>query len=301
MIAIDELSRCGSGGVGWAISGGLSIGLPPIMKFGSDYLKNKVCADCLQGKKVICLAITEPSAGSDVANLKTEAKLTPDGKFFIVNGEKKWITNGVFADYFTVGVRTGKAGMKGVSMLLLERGMPGLSTRQMACTGVWPSGTAYVTMEDVKVPVENLIGKENNGFMQIMVNFNHERWSLAAQTIRFARVCLEESISYAMKRETFGKKLIQHPVIRFKIAEMARMVEASQAWLEYITYQLVTMPKLESQARLGGPIALLKAQCSKTLEYCSREACQIFGGLSYTRGGQGEKVERLAREVRAYR
>jgi alkylation response protein AidB-like acyl-CoA dehydrogenase len=115
-IICDELARCGSGGVLWGLIGGLGIGLPPVIHFGSDYIKDKVVKDCLNGRKNICLAITEPSAGSDVASificlliidLKTEAKKTPDGKFYIVNGEKKWITNGVFADYFTVAVRTG--------------------------------------------------------------------------------------------------------------------------------------------------------------------------------------------------
>jgi len=249
---------------------------------------------------VICLAITEPTAGSDVANLKTEAKLTPDGKHYIVNGEKKWITNGVFADFFTVAVRTGGAGMGGVSLLLLERSMPGITTRQMQCSGVWPSGTTYITFEDVLVPVENLIGKENEGFKYIMHNFNHERFGIIIQAVRLARVCVEEAFKYAHKRQTFGKRLIDHPVIRLKLAHMARQVESSQAWLENITYQLKTMPHKQAQVILGGPMALLKAHATTTLEYCAREAAQIFGGLAYTRGGQGEKVERIYREVRAY-
>merc|ERR1712048_10884 len=98
---------------------------------------------------------------------------------------------------------------------------------------------------------------------------------------------------------TFGKTLVQHPVIRWKIAEMARLVEATHHWLEFVTYQLNTMTKLEANVKLGGQTALLKVQCTKVFEYCAREAAQIFGGLSYTRGGQGEKVERLNREVRA--
>jgi alkylation response protein AidB-like acyl-CoA dehydrogenase len=104
----------------------------------------------LAGKKFICLAITEPSAGSDVANLKTTAKLTPDGKHYIVNGEKKWITNGVFADYFTTAVRTGGEGMGGISLLLIERSK-GVKTTQMKCQGVWSSGTTYVEFDDVMV------------------------------------------------------------------------------------------------------------------------------------------------------
>merc|ERR1711862_239990 len=296
----DEICRCGSAGVLWGLYGGLSIGLPPVLHFGSDYLKAKVARDCLWGDKVICLAITEPYAGSDVANLKTEAVRTPDGKHFIVNVEKKWITNGVFADYFTTAVRTGGPGMGGISLLLIEKTMPGVTTRQMKCSGVWPSGTTYITFEDVKVPVENIIGKENKGFKCIMYNFNHERLAISIQASRFARVCLEEAIKHAYRRKTFGKRLIDHPVIRMKIAHMARQCEATHAWLENIVYQMDTMSYQEQQVRLGGPIPLLKAQTTITFEYCAREAAQIYGGLAYTRGGQGEKVERLYREVRAF-
>jgi len=300
LILIDELARTGSGSVLWGISGGLSIGLPPVLHFGSTELKRRVAPACLSGEKIICLAITEPLAGSDVANLRCTAKLDETGENYIVNGEKKWITNGVFADYFTVAVRTGGPGMGGISMLLIEKDMPGVICKQMQCMGVWASGTTYITFEDVKVPKKNLIGRENEGFKYIMYNFNHERWSIVAQATRSARVCLEESMRYAMKRRTFGKKLIEHPVIRWKLAEMARQVEATHAALEHITYQMSTMNKMEQMQRLGGDTALLKVQSTKVFEYCAREAAQIFGGASYVRGGQGEKVERCYREVRAY-
>ncbi|KAG0253043.1 hypothetical protein DFQ27_007711 [Actinomortierella ambigua] len=294
----DELARCGSGGVLWGICGGLGIGLPPIIKFGSDELRNRIVPDCLAGRKTICLAITEPSAGSDVANLTTVSNETSDG--YIVNGEKKWITNGVFADYFTTAVRTGGEGMGGVSLMVIERSMPGVSTRQMKCSGVWSSGTAYINFEDVAVPRANIVGKENRGFKYIMHNFNHERMGIVTQATRLARVCLEESLKYGSKRKTFGTKLINHPVIRNKLAHMSRQIEATHAWMESVLYQTQTMPEDMQMLKLGGPIALLKAQSTQTLEYCAREACQIFGGLAYTRGGQGEKVERIYREVRAY-
>ncbi|ORX77514.1 acyl-CoA dehydrogenase NM domain-like protein [Basidiobolus meristosporus CBS 931.73] len=299
-IICDEISRCGSGGVLWGLVGGLGIGLPPILNFGSEELKQKVAPGCLSGEKFICLAVTEPYAGSDVANIRCEAKLSDDGEHYVVNGEKKWITNGVWADYFTVAVRTGGEGMGGVSLLLIERSMPGVKTRQMQCSGVWCSGTSYITFEDVKVPRSNLVGKENKGFKYIMYNFNHERMGIAIQASRFSRVCLEESIKYANKRKTFGKKLIDHPVIRDKCARMAGKIEAVHAWMESLINMTKVMPKDMQMVALGGPIALLKAQSTQTFEFCAREAAQIFGGLSYTRGGQGEKVERLYREVRAY-
>lgn len=302
MLLTDELSRSGSGGFVWNVIGGFGIGCPPLVKFGKKELVKRILPGILNGDKRICLAITEPDAGSDVANVGCEAKLTEDGKHYIVNGEKKWITNGIWCDYFTTAVRTGtlESGMNGVSVLLIERDMGGVSTRRMDCQGVWSSGTTYVTFEDVKVPVENLIGKENQGFKVIMTNFNHERIGIIIQCIRFSRVCYEESVKYAHKRRTFGKKLIEHPVIRLKLAHMARQIEASYSWLESIIHQVGHMEENMAMLRLGGPIAGLKAQATVTFEFCAREASQIFGGLSYSRGGQGGKVERLYRDVRAY-
>jgi len=299
LVLIDEFARCGSGGILWGVAGGLAIGLPPVVKWATPEVQKRVVPDVAAGKKIICLAITEPTAGSDVGQIKTTA--VRQGDHYVVNGEKKWITNGVVADFFTVAVRTGtqEEGMKAVSLMLLERTMPGLSTRKMKCSGAWSSGTAYVTFEDVKVPVGNLIGKENQGFKMIMANFNHERFVLCAMTNRFSRVCLEEALKFANKRKTFGKLLVQHDVIRWKLAEMARLVESTHAWLESVAYQMNTMKPMEATLKLGGITALLKVQCTKTFEYCAREAAQILGGLSYTRGGQGEKVERLCREVRA--
>ncbi|KAL9625000.1 MAG: hypothetical protein Q9160_000729 [Pyrenula sp. 1 TL-2023] len=299
LLFTDELARSGSGGLVWNLIGGYGIGCPPLVHFGQKALVDRILPGILAGDKRICLAITEPDAGSDVANLTCEAKLSDDGKHYIVNGEKKWITNGIWCDYFTTAVRTGKEGMGGVSVLLIERG-EGVSTRRMDCQGVWSSGTTYVTFEDAKVPVENLIGNENQGFKVVMTNFNHERIGIIIQCLRFSRVCYEESVKYANKRRTFGKKLIEHPVIRMKLAHMARQIEASYNWLENLIYQCQQMDQTLAMLKLGGAIAGLKAQSTTTFEFCAREASQIFGGLSYSRGGQGGKVERLYRDVRAY-
>lgn len=301
LILTDELSRSGSGGFVWAMIGGYGIGAPPVIKFAKKDVKKRVMPDLIAGKKRICLCVTEPDAGSDVANLTTEAKKTEDGKHYIVNGEKKWITNGIWSDYFTVAVRTGGPGMGGVSSLLIEKTMPGVNVRRMDCQGVWASGTTYVTFEDVKVPVENLIGKENEGFKVIMTNFNHERMGIIIQANRFARVCYEESMKYAHKRETFGKKLIEHPVIRLKLAHMARQVEATHAALENMVFQTIKMSDEEAMYRLGGAVAGLKAQATQTFDFCAKEAQQIFGGLACSRGGQGAKIERLWRDVPSYR
>ena len=293
----QEMSRGGSIGVGWGLGAGLCIGLPPVLTFGSAEMKARVAPDVLAGRKMICLAVTEPTAGSDVANIKTTAKR--EGDVYIVNGEKKWITNGIWADFFTVAVRTGGEGMGGISLLLLEKSMPGITCRKMKCSGVWCSGTTYITMENVRVPVANLIGKENKGFKYIVHNFNHERVIICAQAIASARCCYEEAWKHAQRRKTFGKPLIEHQVIRFKLGEMIRNIESCQYWLDNLAYQVETMHHKEGDYKLGGTTALLKVQCTKVLEFCVRESCQIFGGLSFSRGGMGEKVERLSREVRS--
>ena len=292
LILIDELARSAAGGI---VSCFFSFGiaLPPILSVGSEYLKNKVAKDVITGKKLMCLCVTEPYAGSDVAQLQTTA--VRDGDFYIVNGAKKFITGGVKADYFTTAVRTGDKGMHGISLLLLEKEMPGITVRRMKTQGWWVSNTAFIVFENVRVPVKNLIGKENRGFYAIMRNFNHERFTLAAMSNRYARICIEESIRYARIRKTFNKRLIDHQVIRHKIADMVREVESTHALLEQLAFQ---MNSDVNDNLYTGLLSLAKVQATKTMEFCAREASQIFGGNSYIRGGQGEKVERIYREVR---
>lgn len=302
LINVDEGTRSG-GGIAWAMMGGLGIGLPPILNFGLPQnrpLQERCVKECLAGEKIICLCITEPGAGSDVSNLACTAK--DMGDHYLVEGNKKWITNGIYADYFTVAVRTGPPGSahKGLSMLLLEKTMPGITCSKIDCMGVWPSGTTYVEFNGVRVPKENVVGKVGEGFKQVMYNFNHERWLLAAQAARMARTCVEEALAFARTRRTFGKFLVEHQAIQHKIGEMARQCEGLQAWLENITFQMNTMSKEEQNRKLGGHIALLKLSSSRVAEFCASNAMQVLGGAGYTRGGKGVKVERVYREVKAY-
>jgi alkylation response protein AidB-like acyl-CoA dehydrogenase len=292
LIIADELARGGAGVL--AQMGINSMALPPIFVAGSEEIKNKVCRDVVMGKKFIGLAISEPWAGSDVANIQTTAKR--EGDYYIVNGVKKWITGGLMADFFTCAVRTGGPGMAGVSLLLLEKDMPGLKVRKMETQFDNAHNTTMVTLDDVKVPVSNLIGDENQGFMLMMLNFNHERFVIAAGTCRESRICYQEAFRYALQRKTFGKRLIDHQIIRWKLAEMARMIEALYDNLERVTYQFKCgVPDL----KMGGQCALLKVNASKCFEFCAREASQIFGGASVVKEGQGKIVERLYRNVRA--
>jgi alkylation response protein AidB-like acyl-CoA dehydrogenase len=190
VIAGDELARCANGGIFWGLVGGMSIGLPPVLHSDNEALRNRVLGPVLRGTKRIALAVSEPDAGSDVGGLKTTAE--DKGDYWLVNGTKKWITCGTFADYFSTAVRTGgpDSGMFGLDLILIERTMPGVSTRAMACMGVRGSGTAYVEFDNVKVPKTNYIG----GVTMLLQNFVTERIGLAIQACRFARICLAESI-----------------------------------------------------------------------------------------------------------
>jgi alkylation response protein AidB-like acyl-CoA dehydrogenase len=293
IVKADELARCGAAGVATALTGSLAIALPPILTVGSDYLKEKVARDCISGEKVIALAITEPWAGSDVAAIRTTAHC--EGDVFVVNGLKKFITAGMYADYFTTAVRTGGDGMGGISLLLIEKSMPGVHCSRLKTTGWLSSATTLVRFENVRVPVRNLIGEENAGFMSIMLNFNGERLGIVCSALRSSRLCLSESAKYARQRTTFGKPLMSHQVIRAKLGDMARQVEALQALTDELAWQVAT----NADPRVLGPrIALAKVQSTRTMEFCARESAQIFGGNSYLRQGIGALVERIGREVR---
>jgi acyl-CoA dehydrogenase len=286
IVTTQELAAPGAGGIpaSLMIHG---IGAPPIAAVGSAELKSRILPPVLRGDMIVALAITEPSGGSDVANLRTTA--VRDGDDYVVNGGKCYITSGMRADYLTTAVRTGGAGAGGVSLLLIEMDRPGITRNKLYKMGWWASDTAEIFFQDVRVPAANLIGAEGHGFPGIMLNFNNERLALAAGATAYARVALHEATEYARQRHTFGKRLADHQVIRHKIAEMTRHVNASQAYLEMTAWRLA---KGESPV---ADICLLKVQATQTMEFCAREALQILGGAGYMRG---TKSERIYREVR---
>lgn len=286
LIVSEELARAGSGGL---IAGLMThgIGLPPVIALGPDELKARIAPPVLSGDKIIALCVTEPSGGSDVANLKTRAKR--DGDDYIVNGEKTLITSGCRADYLTAAVRTGGDGAGGLSFLLIEADQPGISRAPLKKMGWWMSDTASIHFDDVRVPASNLIGALNGGFAGIVANFNMERLSMATQAIAFSRVCIEDAANWARERHTFGKPLSKHQVIRHKLAEMVRQVHASSAFLDNCAWRVM---------RGRSPVAelsLLKVQATRTMEFCAREAMQILGGAGFVRG---QRIERIYREVR---
>ncbi|WP_315762485.1 MULTISPECIES: acyl-CoA dehydrogenase family protein [unclassified Bradyrhizobium] len=286
IVASQELARAGAGGISASLMSH-TIGAPPIARAARPDIKARVLPEILSGRKISALAITEPSGGSDVANLRTKARR--EGDHYIVSGEKTFITSGMRADVLTVAVRMGGPGAAGVSLLLIEGDTPGLTRTKLNKMGWWASDTATLHFDACRVPVENLIGEEGQGFKLIMQNFNSERMGMAASCTAFARVCLDEAIAYAKERQTFGKPLTQHQVVRHKLVDMAQRVAASQAMLELLAW------RLEQGDNPVAEICMMKNQATQTMAYCASEAVQIFGGAGYMRG---VKVERIYREVK---
>lgn len=287
IIASEEIARCGATGISSSLTIH-GIGLPPVVNYGSDKMKDEVVGAVLAGEKRISLGITEPGAGSDVANISTSAKR--EGDHYIVNGSKTFISGGTRADWLTTAVRTGDEGIAGISLLLIPMNSEGVSwTKLDKKQGWWCSDTATIYFDNVKVPAENIIGEENQGFLPIVHNFNKERMGIISLSLGAAKACMEEAAEWAMDRKTFGKPLSKHQVIRHKFAEMLKRINATQAYMDMCAWQM------ENNTIKIEDISMCKVQATETMEFCARESMQIMGGISYMRGC---KTERLYREVR---
>ncbi len=285
-IVSEEIARCGAGGVGAGLFSNY-IGAPPIQLAGSAKVKAEILPGMLAGDLICALAVTEPGGGSDVANLQTAARR--DGDVYVVSGSKTLITSGMRADYITVAVRTGSPGAAGVSLLIVPATTDGLSRTKLQKMGWWASDTATLYFDDCRVPAEYLLGTENAGFRLIMENFNYERLFMIAGMVGGSRVCFDAALAWARERRTFGARLADHQVIRHKLVEMDRMINATRAWMEQLAW------RVNQGDRPVAELAECKVQASLTIEYCAREAAQILGGASYVRGNP---VERIYREVR---
>ena len=289
IVTSEELAQ-GSGGIAASLLS-LNISLPLILALGTEEQKEKYITPVIAGDKIACLGVTEPSGGSDVAGIKTKA--IRDGSDYILNGSKMFITSGIRADYYVIACRTGGPGTSGISAIVVEKGTPGFTQTPLKKMGWLASDTAVLYFDDCRVPAENLIGGENSGWAGIMSNFSQERLGLAAGMNAYSQICIDESVAWARDRMTFGKPLIENQVIRHKLSEMSRMVNATKAYMELLTWRVMNGEKPTAD------LSLLKVQASKTMEYCAREAMQILGGAGYLRANSGPgKVERIYREVR---
>jgi acyl-CoA dehydrogenase len=284
------LSRhCGSGGV-LASLFSHNIGLPPVLRHGSAALQQQVIPPVLRGEQIAALAITEPGGGSDVASLRTTARL--EGGEWVINGEKVFITSGMRADWITVAVRTGDAGAKGaggISMIVVPGNAPGLHRTGLKKMGWWCSDTAHLRFDNVRVPAGSLLGEEGAGFRIIMTNFNGERLAMSAMALGFAQACYDEALDWARQRKTFGAALVERQVIRHKLVDMQMRIASTQAWLDAVTAR--------ADGGDEGPewvaqVCMLKNHSTQAMQFCADQAVQILGAMGFMRGTRSERIYR---------
>jgi len=293
LVASDEMTIAGRS-VGTLVGlGSHGIALPPIVRFGTAEQQQRFVTPCLKDGKIAALAVTEPGGGSDVAALATKA--TRDGDVYVVTGAKTFITSGTRADFVTCAVRTGGAGHGGISMLVIERGMPGFTvSKKLKKTGWWASDTAELHFDGVRVPVANRIGPENGAFPMIMMNFAGERLMLAGQCVAIAELAYRETIAYAKQRQAFGKSLTGFQVTRHKLADMASRIAAARA----LTGEtLVRVLRNEPPNVLAGLASMAKNVATDMCSFVCDQAVQLHGGYGYMRE---TLVERLYRDARLY-
>ena len=281
----------GSGGL-LASLGSNSIGLPPIIHYGSAALKQSIVPQVLAGEKIAALGITEPGGGSDVANLRTSARR--EGDHYLINGEKTFITSGMRFDWISLAVRTDadNKGAGGISMIAVPGDAPGLSRTKLHKMGWHCSDTASLHFDNVRVPVGNLLGEEHKGFKIIMGNFNGERLGMSATAIGMAEACYDEALAWGRERKTFGQPLTSHQVLRHKLVDMRMRIEASRAWLDKLSVQADAG---QTGAAWVAEVCMLKNQSTQTMQFCADQGVQILGGMGYMRGSA---CERIYREVK---
>lgn len=283
----EELMRCGSGGIVAGL-GSLDIAIPPILSLGTEEQKQRFLPPVLRGETIAALGITEPNAGSDVARIRTRA--VREGDHFVVNGSKTYITSGARAGQLTCAVRTGGEGYRGLSLLVIHADTPGYSvSRKLRKMGWWASDTAQIFLEECRVPAENLLGGEGQGFYGIMRNFQNERLQLAVMANMTAQMALEESLRYAKEREAFGRPLWGFQVTRHKLVDMATLVEASREFV----YRVAA--KIQAGKEQIKEISMAKNFACMVSDKVTYDAVQIHGGAGYMRE---YLVERLYRDNR---
>ncbi|KAG6918633.1 hypothetical protein DXG01_012752 [Tephrocybe rancida] len=276
LIITQEFARSSLRGYGDGLLGGKVIGLPPVLNFGSEELKAKIVPEVLSGKKFICLAISEAHAGSDVMGLQTSAVKSEDGKEWIINGLSLYRTQ-VLLRLIQDLYQEARNGLlmepskltyaqDGFTVILVERG-PGVETKQIKTSYSTTAGTAYITFDDVRVPVGNTLGEEGGGIFVMLSNFNHERWVMCCASARSQRGIIEECLKWTTQRKVFGKPL------------------HSQA-----SYR-------QQASKLAGQIAFLKSYSTACGQETARDAVQIFGGRGITATGMGQYIEHYHRTI----
>ncbi|MFN2464546.1 MAG: acyl-CoA dehydrogenase family protein [Candidatus Dormibacteria bacterium] len=273
-VLIEELSRCGSGGVAAGLGAHSQIALPPIATFGSEEQKHRWLVPGIRGELIAALGITEPGAGSDVSGITTRA--VRDGHDYVLNGGKLFITNGCRADIMVTAVRTGDDPHRGVSFIVVEKGTPGFDqSTKLEKLGWRASDTAQVFFSDCRVPAVNLLGEEGAAFPMIMANFQWERLSMALGAVTGADETLRLATAYAAERVAFNRPIVRFQVIKHKLVEMATQVEMAR----HLTYHALW---LYSQGRDAvREVSMAKIAATECHVKVADEAVQVHGGYGY--------------------
>lgn len=287
-MAVEEMSRvCASTGV--ILSAHVSLGAHPIYQFGTEEQKKKYLVPLCKGEKLGAFALTEPNAGTDASNQQTIAVL--DGDYYILNGSKIFITNGGKADIYIVMAATDPSkGLKGISSFIVEAKTPGFSCGPKENKlGIRASSTTEVIFQDCRVPKENLLGREGDGFKIAMQTLDGGRIGIAAQALGIAQGAMEESIKYAKERQQFKKPIATFQAIQWMIADMATEIDAARlliyraAWLK------------DNKKPYGKESAMAKLFAAETAMKTTTKAVQIHGGYGYMKD---YKVERFMRDAK---
>lgn len=289
VIICEEMHYAGSPGGVFASLFTCGIAVPHMIASGDERLIETYVKPTLRGDLIGSLAITEPGGGSDVGHLTTRA--VRDGDDYILNGAKTYITSGVRADYVVTASRTGGPGAAGVSLIVVDKNTPGFEvTRKLDKMGWRSSDTAELSYSDVRVPVANLIGAENSGFLQIAAAFVSERVGLAVQAYASAQRCLDLTVQWCRDRETFGKPLIARQSVQNTLAEMARRIDVARVYTRNVVER-----QLAGDQGLITEVCFAKNTAVETVEWVANQAVQLFGGMGYMAESE---VERQYRDMR---
>ncbi len=276
MVMAEEMGTVECGGVPMAIGVHTDMCTPALNRFGSDELKKEYLAPAIAGDMVGSVGISEPGGGSDVASLKTTARL--DGDDLIINGTKMWITNGMMADWCCLLANTSDGPVhKNKSLIMVPMNLPGIERRKIDKLGMNSSDTAQLFFDDVRVPASNIVGEMGSGFTMQMMQFQEERLWVAINALKMLDGLIDKTIEYTAQRKAFGKSILDNQVVHFRLAELRTEIEALRAlsWSaveQYIAGKDVT--RLASMAKL---------KCGRLLREVADACLQYWGGMGFTR------------------
>lgn len=274
VIFLEELQKINSGGFAAAMWAHAYLAMTHLKAEGSEAIKQKYLTASISGEMIGCLCITEPFGGSDVAGMRTTA--VREGDHYILNGSKTFITNGVYSDYLIVAAKTDTTlGGKGISIFLVDRDTAGVSASKLDKLGWKASDTGEISFADVRIPVTNLMGEENQGFFYIMQHFALERLIMGVNAHARAEYSLEYAVQYMSERKAFGKTIDQFQVLRHKIAQMATDIEIIKTFNYHTTYRLNNGEYVVKEATMS------KLQATKVADDVAYQCLQMLGGYGY--------------------